>query len=251
MNNFAFSKEVEEALGCYVYRLIDPRNGETFYVGRGRGQRVFQHVRGDVSDIDQSAADPKLDRIREIRGLGFEVAHIIHRHGMSETSAKEVEAALIDAYSGLVNRVAGSGSRDRGARHVREIVMEYSAEEFVVTEPLILISIGRLWVERGVYGAVRGMWKMKLERARQYRLVLAHVRGVVRGAYRPTEWMRATPDRFPSENWVADDGRLLNRIGFDACEAEPKVWERYVGKRVPAQYQKRGARTPFKYLHPA
>ena len=251
MDNLAFSKDVEEALGCYVYRLIDPRNGETFYVGRGTGQRVFHHVRGAVRDLDESAVDPKLDRIHEIRGLGLEVAHIIHRHGMSEASAKEVEAALIDAYPGLVNRIAGSGSRDRGARHVREIVMEFSAEEFVVTEPLILISIRRLWVERGVYGAVRGMWKMNLERARQYRLVLAHVRGVVRGAYRPTEWMRASPDRFPSENWGADDGRLLNRIGFDGHEAEPEVWDRYVGKRVPAQYQKRGAQAPFKYLHPA
>ena len=30
-----------------VYRLIDPRNGETFYVGRGKGNRVFSHIRAD------------------------------------------------------------------------------------------------------------------------------------------------------------------------------------------------------------
>ena len=166
MDTHGFTQEVVEALGCYVYRLIDPRNGETFYVGRGRGQRVFAHVSGAISDDDQSAADPKLERIHEIQALGMNVAHIIHRHGMSEAAAKEVEAALIDAYPGLVNRVAGTGSRDRGTRHVSEIVLEYSAKEFTVEEPLILISIGQLWAEK-------------------HNLVLAHVRGVVRGAYRP------------------------------------------------------------------
>lgn len=29
----------------YVYRLIDPRTYETFYVGKGCGDRVFQHTK--------------------------------------------------------------------------------------------------------------------------------------------------------------------------------------------------------------
>ena len=41
----SFNKRERQALGRYVYRLIDPRNGETFYVGQGRDDRVFQHVR--------------------------------------------------------------------------------------------------------------------------------------------------------------------------------------------------------------
>ena len=39
-----FSPEVCEKLGYYVYRLIDPRNGQTFYIGKGKGNRVFAHV---------------------------------------------------------------------------------------------------------------------------------------------------------------------------------------------------------------
>ena len=31
-----FSEAVCHELGNYVYRLIDPRNGETFYVGKGK-----------------------------------------------------------------------------------------------------------------------------------------------------------------------------------------------------------------------
>ena len=233
-----FPQEVVEALRCYVYRLIDPRNGETFYVGRGQGQRVFAHVNGAIDDTGQDAADPKLKRIHQIRALGMDVAHIIHRHGMSETVAAEVEAALIDAYPGLVNRMVGEGSRDRGTRHVSEIMLEHSAEAFVVGEPLILISIGQLWNELGVYEAVRGVWRLDMERAKKRELVLAHVRGVVRGAYRPTKWLKGMREDLPK------------RVGFEGNEAEPEVWKRYVGKRVPEKYRKRGAQNAIRYLNP-
>lgn len=173
----SFPQEVVEALGHYVYRLIDPRNGETFYVGRGQGNRVFAHVSGVLKDADDSVADPKLRRINEIRALGMSVEHVIHRHGMSNASAREVEAALIDAYPGLTNMVAGSGV-DRGSAHANEIMIVYGAKEFVLRDKLILISIANTWRERGVYGGVRGLWKMSLTRASQYNLVLAHVRGL-------------------------------------------------------------------------
>ena len=173
------------------------------------------------------------------------VAHIIHRHGMNEAASKEVEAALIDAYPGLVNRVAGSGSRDRGTRHVDEIMLEYSAEQFIVKEPLILISIGRTWKERDMYDAVKGLWKLQMERAKHYKLVLAHVRGVVRGAYRPKKWLKGTAENIPLFG-----GSSPERIGFVGTEAEPDVWKTYVGKRVPIRYRKRGAQTPCRYLSP-
>ena len=43
-----FTKEVSDHLENYVYRLIDPRNGETFYVGKGKGNRVFDHVKCEL-----------------------------------------------------------------------------------------------------------------------------------------------------------------------------------------------------------
>src|SRR6185312_7456526 len=108
-----FTPEVSEKLRYYVYRLIDPLNGETFYIGKGTGNRVFAHVKGELGS-DADLLTEKLQRIREIRVAGFEVAHVIHRHGMDEATAFEVEAALIDAYPEVTNLVSGRSADERG-----------------------------------------------------------------------------------------------------------------------------------------
>src|SRR5258708_15277087 len=114
----SFPVGVAAKLKTYVYRLIDPRSGETFYVGKGQGDRVFSHIRAQVEGDEVSN---KLKRIREIRLSGLEVAHVIHRHGMDDKMAFEEEAALIDAYPGLRNNLDGAGSGHYGANHTKEI----------------------------------------------------------------------------------------------------------------------------------
>ena len=114
----SFPPEISDRLKTYVYRLIDPRNGETFYVGKGKGDRVFAHIR---ANLDTNDPNDKLKRIHEIRSSGFDVGHVIHRHGLDDKTAFEVEAALIDAYPGLTNAVIGAGSNDFGAMHAQEI----------------------------------------------------------------------------------------------------------------------------------
>ena len=111
---------------------------------------------------------------------------------------------------------------------------------------MILISIGNLWRIRGIYDAVRGVWKIDLKKAEKHHLVLAHVRGVVKGAYRPEKWLAATEENFPFEV-----GDLPGRFGFIGKEAEPKVWDKYVGKLVPEQFRRRGAANPIRYCRPS
>lgn len=45
-----FPSGVIEHLGWYVYRLIDPRDGSTFYVGKG--YRVFAHMRDEIAAVE-------------------------------------------------------------------------------------------------------------------------------------------------------------------------------------------------------
>lgn len=140
MKTHHFTFEVTEKLKVYVYRLIDPRTGETFYVGKGQGDRVFAHARAELK-ADDDIEESKIQRIRDIRQSGFEVAHVIHRHGMDDATALEVEAAIIDAYPGLTNIANGSGSDEFGAMHGDEIDRRYSAKDSRENNLYILHSI--------------------------------------------------------------------------------------------------------------
>jgi len=243
----SFTPEVCEEIGIYVYRLVDPRNGETFYVGKGRGNRVFQHASGeiDAQKEDEDFYDLKLKRIREIKDSGLEVIHIIHRHKIeNEKTAYEIEAALIDAYPGLTNSQNGHNSGDYGCRHAEQIIAEYQTEEFNPEENLILINIRNCYNkgEKDVYDCVRGVWVINRANVKQYKLVLAHADGIVRGAYRPKEWLEATQAHFP---WLP--ANIKNRIGFIGVKAD--CWNKYVGKRVPQKYRQQGAANPVRYVN--
>lgn len=236
----SFSPGVVQKLKTYVYRLIDPRNGETFYVGKGKGNRVFAHIRGEAA-LDGDQVDNKLKRIREIRLAGFDVGHVIHRHGMDDATAFEVEASLIDAYPGLTNVVGGTGSTDYGAMHAKEIIRRYSAVPAVFRHKAILISINRSAAEASLYEATRYAWKISKAKAKKAEVVLATVQGLIVGAFIAREWLEATPKNFPGREPVA------GRLGFVGEEASDHVRELYVGKRVPDTYRKRGAANPIKY----
>src|SRR6516162_1125717 len=157
-----FPPEVIDKLKTYVYRLIDPRNGETFYVGKGKGNRVFAHIR---AEIDGGDPGEKLKRIHEIRASGFDVAHVIHRHGLDDAMATEVEGALIDAYPGLTNAVAGSGSSEFGTMHAQEIVNKYQAVPAEFTHRAIIINVNRSATEVSLYEATRYAWKIDAKKA--------------------------------------------------------------------------------------
>lgn len=236
--NDEFPPEVIKKLQYYVYRLIDPRNGETFYIGKGRGNRVFTHVRGY---IEEDFLSEKMARIRNIKLSGFEVAHIIHRHGMSEETAFEVEAALIDAYPGITNIMDGHRNNEFGAMHSREIINRYSAEIAKFEHKALLISVNRSALESSLYEATRYAWRLKKEKASQAEVILPTLQGIIVGAFVASHWLEATTANFPNREPVE------GRYGFEGIEASDVLRNLYVGKRIPDKYRKKGSANPIKY----
>lgn len=231
-----FSEEVCNRLGNYVYRLIDPRNGETFYVGKGRNNRVFDHAEGlpDVLEDESQTLGSKLGRIRAIKNAGLEVLHVIHRHEIPDTAIFEVEAALIDAFPGLTNIQGGHASSDRGPMNHVELVDKYSLPEFP-SEPehrLVLICINKLeerFNPKAIYDLVRYCWRVNRSRAEAAEYVIAVVRGVSVGAFKANAWLPATLQNFPDVPHASDaEG---HRIGFHGEQAPGDIWEMYVGAR--------------------
>ncbi len=234
----SFSSEVGAKLKTYVYRLIDPRNGDTFYVGKGKGNRVFAHARGEAN-LEGDDLDNQIKRIREIHPL--EVIHVIHRHGMDDPTALEVEAALIDAYPEALNAVGGHGANDYGPMHVEEIVRRYEAPVAEVQHKALLICVNRMAAELPLYEATRYAWRIKKDNAQQAELVLPHRSGLIIGAFVPESWLDATHDNFPGREDAP------GRIGFKGHDAPPEIKDMYVGKRVPDEYRQRGAVAPVRY----
>lgn len=254
-----FSPEVCKELGFYVYRLVDPRNGETFYVGKGKDNRVFQHVNTSVQYNKEIDGDEELDdislkysRIREIYRAGLDVIHIIHRHKMTQKSALEVEGALIEAYPGLSNIQGGHGNHEYGVMNAYQIERKYNAPfaEFDEEDKCLIISINRSISQSSIYDAVRLAWRLDVERAKQAKYILAVEKGLVVGILVAHKWHNATIEHFPE---LPHD--LEGRYGFvgelldEKDSVHQHVIKKYLGKRLPEEYRKRGASNPVKYAY--
>lgn len=212
-----FSQGTIERLRHYVYRLVDPKTNVTFYVGKGIGNRAYQHI----EEARAGGSGDKCERIREIIGASHAPVVIVHRHGMDAATAIEVEAALIEAYrlTELVNVVSGHGI-ERGAELASELegVFGLPAE---ITTSAILLKIDQQW-EPGlsaaqIYARTRRYWNANPEtRQSPPTHAFTVARGLIREVYRIQKWetfradhMPDDPDRLPGFDERAPIGRLL------------------------------------------
>jgi hypothetical protein len=80
----------------YVYELIDPRVNFPFYVGKGKGNRVYFHL----SEQSRAKSDnfKKFDKIKKIRKEGYEPEVKIVKYFEDENDAYEYEEELIRTY---------------------------------------------------------------------------------------------------------------------------------------------------------
>lgn len=240
-DDLAFPLEVIQEIGVYVYRLLDPRNGETFYIGKGVGNRVFAHIRGEQSS-DGEDLDERLTRIHDIRRSGFSVQHVIHRHGLDAKTAFEVEGALIDAYSGLTNIAGGHGNADRGAAHAVQIIERYCAEDALIDDKAIEINVRLSSGDRNLYDATRFAWRLDPKRAEHAVYALAVNGGLIIGVFVIEKWLPATTQNFPS---FGEDGNWSKRFGFIGTPASAEMTSKYLRKKVPPK--KQGSANPIRY----
>ena len=229
-----FSPEVREHISYYVYRLIDPRNGQTFYIGKGKDNRVFQHMIGalKLTDEEKETDSEKIKTIHQIHSVGLDVIHVIHRHGMDEKTALEVEAALIDATPGLTNIQSGHDSYDYGPMHVNELEQLYRVEILDVGgEKCLLIKVKQETVDSvGLYQATRSCWKLSKDKIGNIHYAISTVNGIVREVYTVAKWVP-----------------IGDRWEFNGTIATDKSSWKY--KRIPDKYRKKGMASPCLYIN--
>ncbi|MFH7524784.1 hypothetical protein AB2J22_04520 [Aeromonas sp. A5] len=118
-----FDESTFQKLQYYVYALIDPRDNKPFYVGKGKENRIFDHLE---CALESPTISDKYEKIREIIKSGLFVTHVIIKHGLSEKAAFEIESSLID-YSiyfdhKLTNEVLGHNSIENGIMSSDEVM---------------------------------------------------------------------------------------------------------------------------------
>lgn len=232
-----FSQAVIEKLDYYVYFLQDPRTDEVFYVGKGIGNRVFNHL--DCA-IETDGDTEKLDIIRDVIKSGRSIKHYILRHGLSEQTAFEIEAALIDfvGMENLSNLQGGHYSSDFGIKTAEEISAIYEAEGLSTVEPVMLININRLYrremTDSELYDATRKSWVVGSRREKA-KYAIATYRGLTREVYK-------------IENWFQVDVGGKTRWGFNGHVAKKEVREPLRYKSIASFFSK-GAANPIKYLN--
>jgi hypothetical protein len=188
-----FSNPVKEQLGSYVYYLRDPRNKEVFYVGKGKEDRIFSHVKG-TTNIDKESE--KIEKINDIRNSGNEVEHLILRHGLTDKEASLIEATLIDfiGKENLSNEVLGFKSSEFGAMKADEIQMMYDAKKINIKEKVIIFIINRLFKqdmsEKELYEATRKSWNLNAKRKNKVEYAIASYNGIAREVYKIKGWER-------------------------------------------------------------
>lgn len=237
-----FDSFLAEKLEAYVYMLVDPRSGQPFYIGKGRGNRVFDHV---TFALEEPKSSDKYERIREIVSEGYQVSHLILRHGLSDESAFEVESALIDFCTVLdqpmTNLVAGHGTSAFGAMTSDEIIRKYKAEPLSHLEPgFVLININKTYKrakgQLSYYEATKELWVIAEDRIPTIKYALAEYKGVIVEVFKILDWY--------SKEAISRSGKIGMRWGFNGVVAEDEVRERYLNKAVN---KPRGAANPIRY----
>lgn len=244
-----FDQKAIQELKFYVYGLIDPETNKPFYIGKGEKNRVFNHVDEALTNPSQ---DDKLDKIREIKSKGFEVKHIIFRHGLSENESFQIESVLIDTIEyfqiNLTNKVKGHHSIDKGLMTTNEVIRLYKSEPLnEIRNDAGIININRLYKRgtgyEGIYNAVRECWPLKEYRRKTLKYILAEYKGLivevfeVKGEWYPVDDIYKSGKR---------KGQKRIRWGFVGEKATETIRELYLNKSI-SHHKKRGASNPLRF----
>ena len=198
-----FSQSCSEAIGHYVYALIDPRLkgpilARVFYVGMGVKNRCHAHARQELEGAELADGQMKLATIRVVRDVtGRPPPVFIVAHGLERAEALRLEAILIATldFRPLTNAVRGQGDRDvwlpadeLDARHAKSVSRSEIAGTVLFVSlnggphllPYPEIKHDPVSLRRRTLGA----WAVAAKRATRVDLVVGVYLGLTRCAYR-------------------------------------------------------------------
>ena len=242
-----FNQEVIQKLKRYVYLLSDPETGEVFYVGKGKANRVFNHLK-DNKDND------KVKKIKELESRNLTPKIEILVHGIEDdVTIKKIESAIIDLLgkNNLTNIVGGYESTDFGRMDVAQIKAKYSSKSASITEPVLLIKLSKTFrynmEPMELYDYTRGIWKVGEKNAKKVLYAFAVYDGIIQETYKILQWFPASStfsSRVDKKSWEVYKEERREFVG----RISKKMRDKYRYKSVE-HFFKRGAANPLLYLN--
>lgn len=137
----------------YVYCLVDPRDNNPFYVGKGTGNRLFEHQRManqrallELSDEEKKSL--KFDRIAAINASSEQIKSYIIAHSLTEKEAYASENTLINYLrlvenNQLTNLVSGHGTIGDSVENLekRYGYQPIEIENILINELILVVKI--------------------------------------------------------------------------------------------------------------
>jgi len=246
----------------YVYVLIDPRNHQIFYVGKGTGDRPSSHDHEARLTLEAQRSKAKTERIRDITAAGLKPLVDIVRHGIKESEAFKIEAALIDCLRPNITNIDAGHGTVTGRMPLEDLIARYGASDLSIEVPeaALLIRLQGKWnllneeVEPGyfrkgsgwkprltdeeLYDSVRAWWAVSRASADRHgaKHAVAVFAGVTRAVYRIDNWLGPRADG----RWAFSGDRVTTGPVFDAYCGP-------LGRRVAFA---QGSRNPTSYWPP-
>ncbi len=247
-----FDEKTIQHLNYYVYLLLDPGTKQPFYVGKGKGNRVFAHLADALDETNPSGM--KLDTIREIYERGLAPDHLIVRHGLTEKAAFEIEASLIDVLQFMktknTNIAGGHNSIEKGLMTADEIKRLYNAPLLDhIAGDCVIININRKY-KRGagsddIYEAVKEAWVISDTRLLGLKYVLVEFHGLIVEVFEVDEWY----DKKFHYTSGKKKRKMRVRRGFIGRQAPEAIRTLYLNKSI-AHHKKRGQASPVRFKLP-
>jgi uncharacterized protein len=241
-----FSASSLKALGnYYVYALVDSRYNKIFYIGKGSGQRIFDHENEAHNTSNNSR---KCRRIREIENEDHKIKKIIVAWDLTEEEAHKIESSLISLVEyenskSLTNEQMGH--RPQEIATVEEFEHVYGAKkisEKKLAEKVMIVKLNSSYKEGmsedAIYAISHGNWVADIKKAQQADLVFGVYKTIVVGVYKPESWA------------TCKGGSSNRRIYFNDPNYNSKTQykKKYLGKSI-ADFKKIKSQNPVFYTY--